>query len=81
MTQKELEVDVDVSRRDLGALLGALGGAVGLAAISGCSESSGASADEQVATVSEALTGATSLRWFDTYAELRTLVGVRPNPR
>ena len=52
------EREADVSRRDLGALLGALGGAVGLAALSSCTTEAGAtSSSETLGTTSEALKG------------------------
>jgi Pectate lyase superfamily protein len=59
--------EVDVSRRDLGALLGVLGGGAALSLLSSaCSNAVGAgTTPEGVARQSEALTG-TSIVWFDT---------------
>jgi hypothetical protein len=66
--------EVDVSRRDLAGLLGALGGAVGLAALSGCAAPGDPGAGTAAAT-SEALSGTNNVRWVDTAASLRALVG------
>lgn len=77
----------DVSRRDLGALLGVLGGAAGLAALASCSsEGNGAGAPEKMASVAQAwATGdagasGTSVVWVDTIiatsgTSLRTSAG------
>jgi hypothetical protein len=69
--------DIDISRRRLGAFLGALGGAAGFSALSGCVGDAVASAEAQT---SEALTG-TSFKWADTIGtaavpgDLRRAVG------
>ncbi len=49
------ERDIDVSRRSLGALLGALGAGAGLRALSGCAERAAEASPEQTDQVSEAL--------------------------
>ena len=72
MTQKLDEVDV--SRRDLGTLLGLLGGAAGLAALSSCT-AQGAERPESTSTIGEALNGTTNINWVDTVANLRLLPG------
>lgn len=66
------ERDVDVSRRDLGALLGILGGAVGVAALTGCSAEANPNSAEQIGRVSQKWTaadgGVTGINflWVDT---------------
>jgi hypothetical protein len=67
-------VDVDLSRRDWVGLLGAVGGAFGLAALSGCANQVGGP-EEATGTTSEALNGTTNINWVDTVASLRALAG------
>ena len=57
--------EVDVSRRDLGALLGALGAAAGLATLTGCATDASADEPGQVASEAQALMGS-SVTWVDT---------------
>ncbi len=57
--------ELDVSRRNLGALLGVLGGAAGLAALGGCMEAAGAQETEATATTAQALSGSQFL-WVDS---------------
>lgn len=68
----------DVTRRDLGALLGLLGGAAGLAALGACSNQEGGQR-EPVSSSSQALSGANIL-WVDSIVgtgttTLRSLYG------
>lgn len=67
------ERDVDVSRRDLGALIGALAGGVGLAALASCTQegsSTNGIPDEAVGRVASALSGGTVTQ-FDSITNLR----------
>jgi hypothetical protein len=60
------EHEVDASRREnLTALLGVLGGAVGLSALTGCANEAGAADPEVTATTQAAATG-TSFEWADS---------------
>lgn len=70
------EHEVVVARRDLGALLTALGGAVGFAALSSCTNQAGSiDAPESVGTTKEALNGTTNIQWVDSMGSLRALDG------
>ena len=61
------ERDIDVTRRDLGALLGVLGGAAGLSALSSCVAKGGENSGlESTAHISEALVSGTDIKWVDT---------------
>lgn len=68
------EQDVDVSRRNLGALLGMLGGAAGLAALGACAGDAGAEGEpERTGAIAQALTGSNFI-WVDTIVtDLRSL--------
>src|SRR5580658_468838 len=69
---------VDASRRDLAiALISALGGAFGLAALSACSDGAptATSEPEPTRSLAEALSGNGVLRVVDTVTNLRALTG------
>jgi hypothetical protein len=71
--------DTNFSRRDLAALLGAVGVPAGLAALTGCREGADTtvSPDEATATVAAALNG-TDIRWVSTVLGASPSSGTRP---
>src|SRR5258708_19155693 len=72
------EQEKDVSRRDLATLFGVLGGAVGFAALSGCTNEAAAAASgepEALGKVHEALNGTSNIQWVDSLQSLRALDG------
>jgi hypothetical protein len=70
------ERDVDVSRRDLGALLGALGGAVGIAALSACASRADSPSEPSPETIGKAATALSggNVTQVDSISSLRLIV-------
>lgn len=65
------ERDIDVTRRDLGALLGVLGGAAGLAALANCSPGQNGSSEPSATTslpwtTADGGVNGTNFQWVDT---------------